>query len=234
MEKKGWGLGAWITFIVSGLLTAAGIVLMCLSGVDMNESIGPNNGSSGLWWCGIILAAIAGMVFLFFIIVFLLSVAKGRTGAGSSNAAQAWAEGKLSQDEYTALIKRARIAFFIVLGLCIAMVVLWFNGFSVFLGIVLAVGAYGAAVLIRGGKKELKGLAFTSGGIAGLILALLSGNQADKEYDYIVNGIRFGDTAENLGGKLMIIAASVFIVGFLIIGVARLVASLCASIKSKQ
>ncbi len=70
------------------------------------------------------------------------------------------------------------------------------------------------------GKRKIGVL---SGIAAAAAFILLSGNLADTEYDYIVNGIRFGDASENFLGKIAGGLISGVIVYLLVMGIVILV-----------
>ena len=70
------------------------------------------------------------------------------------------------------------------------------------------------------GKRKIGVL---SGIAAAVVFILFSGNLADTEYDYIVNGIRFGDVTENFLGKIAGGLISGVIVYLLVMGIVALV-----------
>ena len=70
------------------------------------------------------------------------------------------------------------------------------------------------------GKKIIGVLA---GIAAAVVFILFSGNLADTEYDYIVNGIRFGDASENFLGKIAGGMISGVIVFLLAMGIVALI-----------
>ena len=78
-------------------------------------------------------------------------------------------------------------------------------------------------------KEETKGLrtsATVIGVIAGIIIAIIIPSQADKEHDYIVNGIRMSNGMEDFAGRLAVLAGVALIVFFLVLGAGRYIIQL--------
>jgi len=78
-------------------------------------------------------------------------------------------------------------------------------------------------------KEETKGLRISAaviGMIAGIIIAVIIPGQADKEHDYIVNGIRVSNGVEDLAGRLAVLAGVAFVVFFLVFGAGRYIIQL--------
>ena len=100
------------------------------------------------------------------------------------------------------------------------------------LSILLALGCLIAAlvsIFSLGAKPDndaVAGIRPGACGIAavlGILAAVLAPNQADREHDFIVNGIRMSEGAEDFSGRIMILAAVALICYFLVMGAGRLI-----------
>ncbi len=65
--------------------------------------------------------------------------------------------------------------------------------------------------------KRLRGGAVGTGIVAGVLAMLFAGNQADKNYDYIVNGVRMSEWQEDLHGRIGIFFGIALFAGALIL-----------------
>ena len=81
--------------------------------------------------------------------------------------------------------------------------------------------------------RDKRVIGVLAGIAAAIVFILFSGNLADTEYDYIVNGIRFGDASENFLGKIAGGLISGVIVYLLAMGIVALVVFLRSAVQMR-
>lgn len=214
------------------LLTVLGIFLSATAGFEGSESVVSQNGDIGRFDLGVFLAAINGVVFLS--IVGIYFVTKIKTESLKSDPEEDLRSGAVSEENYKKIKKRTMLVSGAVTAASAVLIILWFNAFSLMLGIMIAAGAAGAYVLVTGGKSEMKTLSLTVGGILAVVFVLFSGDMSDKNYDYVVNGVRMSNASESISSKLAGGAAIVFVTGFIIMGISYLIKILCTIQKNQE
>ena len=81
--------------------------------------------------------------------------------------------------------------------------------------------------------RDKRVIGVLAGIAAAIVFILFSGNLADTEYDYIVNGIRFGDASENFLGKIAGGLISGVIIYLLAMGIVALVVFLRSAVQMR-
>ncbi|HWR23113.1 MAG TPA: hypothetical protein VN366_06480, partial [Feifaniaceae bacterium] len=191
------------------LLCALGIQMVSSLGLKATDSMNLTGGAAAKFYIGAILSAIgglSGLPLMGYAVYFARSAGRdGKARPLDESEAGLRAQGK--RLVLCALVLAAAAALSLWLG------GLYRHGFFTVLFGVMILGFCCAYLRVRDNPGAEKTLAATGALIVAFLAVGFSGDLSNQEYDYVVNGIRFGDAAENAFSKLGLFAITAFLTG---------------------
>lgn len=216
-------------------LICAAVIFLCLGalGVWMVSSLGLKasgsmtltGGAAAKFYIGVIMEMFGGMAGAL-LLGWALYFARSADSTGAPRAPDD------SEDGCRAQAKRLLLCTIALLA--VSVLVLWLGGLYRygFFMVLFGVFVMGSVCAYRNVTRD-DGAERAAAVVSALVVAFLavgfSGNLTDTQHDYVVNGVRFGDAAENVTSKLGLFVLVALLSGALCIGVSRLMLFLTRS-----
>ena len=205
------------------VLLAVGIPLAASA-----ETVGSNVVQGQMWKLvlGVMMASFGG----FGLIGIAFVVLRHRVTKDILDPYTAYSCHRLSRERYDSIRKKETVALIIMSVLAVAMLIAWFNPFSIILAAGMILGAVGALLASGNGKGSLLRLGIGAGIVVGIISALSTKIDRSKQYEYFVNGVKVGEGNGAAGNFLSSLLGGVLLGFFLIIGIAYLITIICTMV----
>lgn len=204
---------------------ALGARMVSSHGLQASGSMALTGGAAAKFYTGAILASLGGMVGVL-LLGWALYIARSADSTGAPRTPDDSDDGRSAQTK--------RLLFCAAALLAVSVLVLWLGGlyrygfFMVLFG-VFAMGSVCAYLNVTRDTGAERAAAAVSALVVGFLAVGFSGNLADTQHDYLVNGVRFGDAAENVTSKLGLFMLVALLSGALCMGVSRLMLFLTRS-----
>ena len=205
------------------VLLAVGIPLAASA-----ETVGSNVVQGQMWKLvlGVMMASFGG----FGLIGIAFVALRHRVTKDILDPYTAYLRNRLSRERYDSIRKKEIVALIIMAVLAVAMLIAWFNPFSIILAAGMILGAVGALLASGNGKGSLMGLGIGAGIVVGIISALSTKIDRSKQYEYFVNGVKVGEGNGAAGNFLSSLLGGALLGFLLIIGIAYLITIICTMV----
>lgn len=203
-----------------------GLLVVGIPLAASTETVGSGGIAPGNMWklvLGTLLASFGGFGLIGISFVML----RKRASKNLLDPYQAYHTGELSLTRYNRIRLKEKIAIAVMSVLAIAMLFAWFNTFSFIIAAGMILGAAGAVLISRSGKKSFLEFGAVAAIIVGIIAAFTSKIDTSKRYEYFVNGIKVGEGNGAAGNLFSGFLGCAILCFLFILGFAYLITIIC-------